>query len=202
MRYTGWDGARIAGWYIQPAGQGPFPALVVYHGYSGSKGQPHSYFLWTLQGYAVLAVDTRGQSGASTDPTVYSSGRVKGWMTAGILDLEEYYYRGAYVDCVRALDVVAARPEVDRARVAVAGMSQGGALTLAVAGLDRRPVLAMPEMPYLCHFQRAVDVAVRMPYLEIADYYRYHNHEDVPAHWRKKLAWAERYLTPAPSGDR
>jgi len=263
VRYTGWNGARIAAWYIRPSGPGPFPAVVVYHGYGGSKGHPHHHFVWTLQGYAVLAVDTRGQSGASTDPTPYSSGHVKGWMTAGILDPQEYYYRGAYVDCVRALDVLATRPEVDMAHVALTGMSQGGALTLAVAALDPRPVLAMPEMPYLCHFQRAVDMAMRMPYLEISDYiraypeheaqvwrtlsyfdnmnlaprvrcpvlmsvgliddicppssvfaaynrlecekemavFRYHNHEDVPAHWRTKLAWAGRYLLGATSSQ-
>ena len=52
------------------------------------------------------------------------------------------------------------------------GVSQGGGLTLAVAALDSRPVLAMPEVPYLCHFRRAVDMAARMPYLEISDYIR------------------------------
>jgi len=25
--------------------------------------------------------------------------------------------------------------------------------------------------------------------------YRYHNHEDIPAHWCRKLHWAEQYLT-------
>ncbi len=179
VRFNGWNGARVAAWYIRPAGEGPFPAMVVYHGYSGSKGQPHQYFVWTQQGYAVLAVDTRGQSGASTDPGPYSSGHIKGWMTAGILDPQEYYYRGAYVDCVRALDALATRPEVDMSHVALTGGSQGGALTLAVAALDQRPVAAMPDVPYLCHFQRAVDMAMRMPYLEISDYIRmYPEHEE------------------------
>ena len=170
VRYTGWNGARIAGWYLQPAGSGPFPGIVVYHGYSGSRAQPHSHFHWAAQGYAVLAVDTRGQSGESTDPTVYSTGHVKGWMTAGVLDPNEYYYRGAYIDCVRALDALATRPEVDMKHVGVTGVSQGGGLTLAVSSLDPRPVAAMADIPYLCHYERAVDMAVVMPYLEISDY--------------------------------
>ncbi len=91
-------------------------------------------------------------------------------MTQGIMDPEEYYYRGAYMDCVRALDVLCQRPEVDSSRIGIVGMSQGGGLTLAVAALDRRPVVALPEMPYLCHFRRAVAVAMRMPYLEIPEY--------------------------------
>ena len=170
VRYTGWNGSRIAGWYIKPEGTGPFPAIVIYHGYSGSRAQPHNHFTWAAQGYAVLAVDTRGQSGESTDPTVYSTGHVKGWMTAGILDKDEYYYRGAYIDCVRALDVVATRPEVDMARIGITGGSQGGGLSLAVAALDSRPKACMADIPYLCHYERAVDMAALMPYLEISDY--------------------------------
>ena len=95
----------------------------------------------------MLAVDTRGQSGESTDPTVYSSGHVKGWMTAGVLDPQEYYYRGAYVDCVRALDVLATRPEVDMSHVGVTGGSQGGGLTLAVSALDSGPRPPWPTSP-------------------------------------------------------
>jgi cephalosporin-C deacetylase len=256
VHYTGWNGARIAGWYIKPQGNGPFPGIVIYHGYSGSRAYPHAHFAWAAQGYAVLAVDTRGQSGESTDPTVYSTGHVKGWMTAGILDPQEYYYRGAYVDCVRALDVLAARPEVDMAHVGVTGGSQGGGLSLAVCALDARPKACMADIPYLCHYERAVDMAALMPYLEISDYikiypqrerqvfrtlsyfdnmnlaprnrsnvlmsiglqddccppsssfaafnhlacnkelkiYRYHKHEDIPAHWAEKFAWAEKYV--------
>lgn len=168
--YGGWQGARIAAWYLKPLGDGPFPGLVQYHGYSGSKSDVFSYLPWALQGYAILAVDVRGQSGESNDPAPYPGGHVKGWMTQGITDPDAYYYRGAYVDCVRALDWLCAQPEVDASRIGVMGMSQGGGLTLAVAALDERPVLAMPEMPYLCHFGRAVAMAVRQPYLEIPDY--------------------------------
>jgi len=170
--YEGWHGAEICGWYVQPAGDGPFPALVQYHGYSGSKMDVYHYLMWALQGYAVLAIDVRGQSGNSTDVARYTGGHVAGWMTQGIMDPEEYYYRGVYMDCVRALDAVASRPEVDAGRIGVMGMSQGGGLTLATAALDERPVLAMPEMPYLCHYKRAVNVAMRPPYLEIAAYLR------------------------------
>jgi cephalosporin-C deacetylase len=172
VSYTGFKGARISAWYLVPDGAGPWPALVQYHGYSGSKGEPHNYLVWALQGYAVLAVDVRGQSGKTPDPTQYSEGHISGWMTQGIMDPYEYYYRAVYVDCVRAIDFLCARPEVDSSHIGVLGTSQGGGLTLAVAALDARPVVAMPEVPYLCHFQRAVDMAARMPYLEISNYIR------------------------------
>ena len=78
LTYDGWRGARICGWYLVPHGDGPFPGLVQYHGYSGSKGDVHTYVMWALQGYVVLAVDVRDQSGDSTDPGPYSSGHVTG----------------------------------------------------------------------------------------------------------------------------
>jgi len=170
--YDGWRGARICAWYLVPQGEGPFPALVQYHGYSGGKSGIHNYLAWALQGYVVLALDVRGQAGKSNNPGPYTGGHVMGWMTQGIMDPAEYFYRGAYVDCVRALDLLSALPEVDARHIGIMGISQGGGLTLAVAALDSRPVVAMAEVPYLCHFKRATDLAVRGPYLEIADYLR------------------------------
>ena len=50
------------------------------------------------------------------------------------------------------------------ARIGVTGGSQGGGLTLAVAGLDRRPSLAMADVPFLCHFERPLDISDAYPY--------------------------------------
>ena len=169
--YDSWDGARITGWYLVPTDiKGPLPTLVYYHGYTGWTGEPHTHLPWALQGYAVLAVDIRGQAGRSDDTTPYPGGHVRGWMTVGTRSPHTYYYRGAYIDCVRALDFLETRDEVDMQRVGIMGISQGGGLTLAVAGLDSRPKLAMPEIPFLCHFRRGVDMAATDPYLEIAEY--------------------------------
>ncbi|MFO7698275.1 MAG: acetylxylan esterase, partial [Anaerolineae bacterium] len=86
LTFDGWQGARISAWYLRPLGDGPFPGLVQYHGYSGSKADVFGYLPWALQGYAILAVDVRGQSGDSDDPAPYPGGHVKGWMTQGITD--------------------------------------------------------------------------------------------------------------------
>ena len=175
VRYDGFAGARVGGWYILPSDASagdPLPTLVFYHGYSGSRSEVYHYMPWALQGYAVFAIDVRGQSGTSTDSGPYSTGHVKGWMTQGILDEHEYYYRGVYADCVRALDFCCAQPEVDVTRIGIAGGSQGGGLTLAVAGLDRRPALAMADVPFLCHFERPLDISDKYPYREIADFIR------------------------------
>jgi cephalosporin-C deacetylase len=172
--FAGWDGARVTCWYLRPSGTGPFPGLVFYHGYSGSRGAIYDYLGWASQGYAVLTVDCRGQNGDTNDTTVYPSGHSTGWMTLGITRRDTYYYRGVFVDCVRALDFMESRPEVDRSRIGVTGISQGGGLTLAVAGLDRRPKVAMPDVPYLCNYPRALDCTDQRPYNELIDYLRSH----------------------------
>jgi len=170
LAYTGWRGARVAGWFLAREGAERQPALIFYHGYSAHKGQPFDYLAWALQGYTVLAIDVRGQAGDTTDTVVYPGGHHSGWLTQGVHDPDAYYYRGVYVDCVRALDVLASRAEVDMARVGLHGVSQGGGLALAVAALDQRPRLVMAGVPFLCHFRRAVLVSNSAPYQEIAVY--------------------------------
>ncbi|MGH2542174.1 MAG: acetylxylan esterase [Ardenticatenaceae bacterium] len=175
IRYAGWQGARIAAWYLLPTNAASLlPTLVFYHGYSGAKANIYRYLPWVLQGYTVLAVDVRGQAGDSIDTTVYSSGHATGWLTQGILNEHEYYYRGVYVDAVRALDFLATREEIDMTRVGVTGFSQGGGLALVVTALDNRPALAMPGMPFLCHFERPLELSRAYPYWEIADYLRHY----------------------------
>ena len=167
--YIGWDGAKIVGWYIIPDNcSDRLPALIFLHGYSGWAGEPNNYLAWVLQGYAVLAIDIRGQAGRSNDSTYYPEGRERGWMTQGLCDPQKYYYRGVYVDCIRALDFLQSRDEVNDHRIGLLGVSQGGGLCIAVAALDSRPKLILPEIPYLCHFKRSVDFAVKsmtQPYL-------------------------------------
>jgi len=174
VKYHGWQGAPVSAWYLRPPGRGPFPALVFYHGYSVNKYGIYPYLPWVLQGYAVLTPDVRGQSGGTPDTSTYSDGHARGWLTKGIMDPHEYYYRGVYVDSVRALDFLASRPEIDMDKIGVTGQSQGGGLSLAVAALDGRPALAMPGMPFLCHFERPLQISKAYPYWELADYLRHY----------------------------
>ncbi|OXM87317.1 acetylxylan esterase [Paenibacillus rigui] len=173
--YNGTDGTPIHGWYVTPQGEhgpGSLPVIVKYHGYSGDRGRPNDLLQWAAMGFAAFAVDVRGQCGASPDYAVYPQGSSPGWMTLGLLDPEAYYYKQVYLDCIRALDFVVSREEVDAGRMAVYGGSQGGGLALAVAGLDSRPKLCMPVFPYLCHFRRSVEQHSTGPYAEIKNWFR------------------------------
>ena len=144
-----------------------------YVGYGGGRGLAHENVFWAVAGYAHFIMDTRGQGAAgsvATLPIRSRPARPSRLHDPGNLDPATYYYRRLYVDAVRVVDAARGHDRVDGARVVVAGGSQGGGLSLAVAGLrgDLSGVLA--DVPYLSHFRRAINVAERGPYLEIARY--------------------------------
>ena len=170
LRYDGYQGGRIAGWYVRPAGRGKFPGVCIYHGYSGRAPRPMDLLSLASQGICVLSMDCRGQNGQSQDTAVYPEGHHSGWMTLGIRSPKTYYFRYVYADAVRALEVLAKREEVDASRLAITGGSQGGGITLAVAALSERPILALPDVPYLCDYKRAVAIAPNGPYPEISNF--------------------------------
>lgn len=162
--YNGYGGARICGWYLLPKSfKPPFPVLLWFHGYGDNKQKINYYLKWLLMGYAVFAIDIRGQNGESMDNNSYPSPSAVGYMTKGVFDKNKYYYRYVYADCIRALDFLASRKEIDMSRICITGASQGGGLTLATAALDERPKLAIAEIPYLCHYRRAVEWAEDFP---------------------------------------
>lgn len=170
VRFDGYKGGRLAGWYVRPSARGKFPAVCMYHGYSGRGTRLLEMVPYASQGFCVLSMDCRGQNGQSQDALVTPEGNQMGWMTKGIRDPKQYYYRYVYADAVRALEVLARREEVDENRIAITGGSQGGAITLAVAALSERPALALPDIPFLCDFRRAMNIACNGPYPEITHF--------------------------------
>ncbi|MFH0806875.1 MAG: acetylxylan esterase [Elusimicrobiota bacterium] len=171
-QYRGFKNAKISGKYLVPNGTGRFPAILFLHGYNGPHDAISDFLGWVLQGFAVFSIDVRGQTGDTPDSTPYSIGAISGHMTKGILDKNEYYYRGVYADCIRALDFLCQRGEVDSNRIGVMGGSQGGGLTIAVCALDSRPKAGVAEIPFLCNFLRSVDVSGTAPYTEIKGFIR------------------------------
>ena len=183
VTFAGFGGHPVRAWLTRPAGAtGPLPVVVEYQGYGGGRGLPHEKLPWAVAGYAHLMMDTRGQGstwgtgGATADP-VGTGPAVPGLMTRGIGDPHDHYYRRLFTDAVRAVDAARALPGVDPARVAVLGGSQGGGMALAVAGLVPDLVGVMADVPFLCHFRRAVEVTAADPYGEITRYLAVHRDE-------------------------
>jgi cephalosporin-C deacetylase len=170
VRFDGFKGGRIAGWYVRPTSRGKFPGVCIYHGYSGRGPRPLDMVAYASQGMCVLSMDCRGQNGQSQDAAVVDEGQHSGWMTKGIRHPKQYYFRYVYADAVRALQLLARRDEVDETRIAVTGGSQGGALSLAASALSDIPILSLPDVPFLCDFRRGIAICNAGPYPEIPSF--------------------------------
>ena len=72
------------------------------------------------------------------------------------------------------VDMLLAEDFVDADRIAVCGGSQGGGISLAVAGIDQRVKAVMADVPFLCDYRRALQKAARDPYLEIVRFLAQH----------------------------
>lgn len=180
VRYAGFGGSPIRGWLHLPADRpGPFPAVIEYVGYGGGRGLPHERVLWAAAGFAHFVMDTRGQGstwavGDTPDPGAAGAPFHPGFMTQGILDPATYYYRRVFTDAVRAVEAVRTHPQVDAGHVALTGGSQGGGITIAVASLVPDVAAAMPDVPFLSNFPRAITFADSDPYGEIVRYLKAH----------------------------
>ncbi len=181
VTFNGYGGQPIKGWLILPRfRRGPLPCVVEFIGYGGGRGFPTDWLLWANVGFAHMVMDTRGQGSAwspgdTPDPEPEgSSPHYPGFMTRGILNPRTYYYRRVFTDAVRAVEAAQSHPDVDAGRIAVTGASQGGGITLAVGGLEPRVSVVMPDVPFLCHYRRALDISDSAPYTEIQRYCQVH----------------------------
>jgi len=150
VRMRSLGGVMVYGYYVCPviskqdslSGK-KFPVMVSYVGYSGKPSCPSTE---SDLDYAEFVLATRGQ-GVEKSRNIYGE-----WMTYGLNDKNEYYYRGAFMDVVRAIDFVASRPEVDVNHIFAQGGSQGGAFTLAACALDHRICAGAPAIPFLSDY--------------------------------------------------
>jgi cephalosporin-C deacetylase len=168
-------GARVHAKYLRPKGDtGKHPAVVMFHGYSGSSGDWCDKLNYVSQGFSVAALDCRGQGGLSEDTGGVKGNTHRGHIIRGLDDApEKLLFRQIYLDTAQLAGIVMNMPEVDPDRVGATGGSQGGGLTLACAALEPRIKKAAPVFPFLCDYLRVweMDLAVAA-YEELKTYFR------------------------------
>lgn len=179
LTFNGCDGHPVRAWVIRPKNQsGPLPLVVEFVGYGGGRGLPIESLHYSAAGYAHVIMDTRGQgsswrSGHTPDP-VGSGPSIPGFLSRGLDSRDDYYYRRLYVDAVRMYDVAVSLPDVDASLPVVTGRSQGGALALVVGALRPSVALVVPHVPFLCAFERALQVTDSGPFAELTRWFATH----------------------------
>ncbi len=135
--------------YLPKNATGPLPTVLYVCGHSrnvkegiayGNKvGYQHHGGWYARNGYACLTIDTLqlGEIEGLHHGT-YKEGmwwwHARGYTPAGV---EAW-------NCIRALDYLETRPEVDKTRIGVTGRSGGGAYSWWIAALDERIKVAVP----------------------------------------------------------
>ena len=163
-------GIQIRGWYsvpTDPPPNGRFPAVLAVPGYGGMKEIPTHL---VVSGFVVLTLFPRAQGESSQEWQLDHGTKI----TYNLFNKDDYYYRYAYMDCIRGLDFLCCQAEVDSSRIGMWSRSQGGGLTLATASLDSRLSVAVAEEPFLCNYPEAINIT-SSPYKELYDYIKFNS---------------------------
>lgn len=118
------QGQQMVGMFHLPEIDKPVPAVAIYHGFTGTKVEPHRIFVKMARklnelGIAAVRFDFRG------------SGDSEG-------DFANMTMSGEIADALRVLDFLEEQKAVDSNRLGVIGLSMGGAVAASVAGQDNR----------------------------------------------------------------
>ncbi len=181
LTFSGYNGQPIKAWLSLPRHRPEkIPCVVEFNGYGGGRNQAHDQLFFASAGYAHLFMDTRGQGSnwsAGDTPDIEDiasqNGHYPGFMTKGITHQNTYYYRRVFADAVRAIETAKHLSMVDPSHIAVTGGSQGGGIAIAASALESVQALA-PDVPFLCHYQRATELVATHPYGEISAYLKIH----------------------------
>ncbi|MBI4977581.1 MAG: acetylxylan esterase [Spirochaetes bacterium] len=206
MYFTGDGGARVYAKLLKPKNPAKkHPAVVVFHGYSGSSGDWNGYLSYVGQGFTVAALDCRGQGGRSEDVGGIHGTTQNGHIIRGLNDSpDKLLFKSIYLDTAQLARIVMNMDDVDETRVGAFGGSQGGGLTLACASLEPRIKRAAPTFPFLCDYRRVweMDQAANA-YAELKTFFRNFD----PRHEREdeiftRLGYIDvQFLTPRIKGE-
>jgi cephalosporin-C deacetylase len=144
------NGSRIYGILSIPKKAGKYPAILRV---PGAGIRPYAGDTRTASfGFITLEVGIHGIP-VNLDPQVYNDlagGALNSYMTVKMNDRNTHYYKRVYLGMVKAVDFIFTLPEFNGTDVAVTGGSQGGALTIVTAGLDKRIKYMAALYPALC----------------------------------------------------
>lgn len=156
---------HVTALFYLPPGDGPHPAVLVPCGHARGGKAAEAYqrgsMLLAQQGIAALCFDPIEQGeriGLRREDGSPEFWGTEAHMAVGagaiLLGINTASYE--IFDGIRAIDYLAARPEIDADRIGVAGNSGGGTQTAHIMALDPRVVAAAPSC-YITSFPRLLD---------------------------------------------
>ena len=157
LYFTGVGGAKVGCKFLRPEViNEKIPAIAMFHGYTGDSGDFLSKLPYVYAGYAVLALDVRGQMGISDDTLSVPGNTYRGHIIRGLSsnDPEKLFFRNVFLDTAKTARILMNMDYIDENRVGATGRSQGGALTIACAALEPRVKKIAPIFPFLSDYKR------------------------------------------------
>ena len=138
ISYESFGGATAGGLLCIPVKTGKYPVHIQYMGYGADV---YNFDPSANPERIDFLVSVRDQG-------IFRDSEAR-WIDRGLDSRENFYYRGAFADAVRAIDFIATLDKADMDHVVAYGESQGGALTVAAAALDHRIKAIAPAVPFL-----------------------------------------------------
>lgn len=160
VTFNSFDGASIHAKYLRPRTKKKVPCVLQFHGYPGSSRSFFELAVFASKGFAVLAMDCRGQGGRSQDLGGYKGTTVAGHIMAGMDDtnLDNLLYTRIFQDAALMPRVASLLPGIDEDEIYVNGASQGGALATVCAALSKQVKKAAILYPFLSDYQRVFEL--------------------------------------------
>lgn len=127
------DGLTITGVMQIPAGEGPFPVILLNHGffgrgvYNSGDGTDRASAFLAEHGYITLASDYRSWGDSDIGHSIF--------------------YSGLVIDVINLLNAIPSIPEADAERIGMWGHSMGGGVTMKVLTIDSRVRAAVLYSP-------------------------------------------------------
>lgn len=181
LYFTGVGGARIHAKVVRPRHQAePGPAVLHFHGYTGriQDWADEMKLAFAAAGITYAGLDCRGQGGQSEDIGGVQGNTHRGHIVRGLLeavegDPKKLLYRQIFLDTAQLAKIIIEMENVDDERVGAWGGSQGGALTVACAGLEPRIKRLSPIFPFLSDYKRVWEMdQAKDAYAELQEWFR------------------------------
>ncbi len=150
------DNRRVYGYVSVPKGAGPFPAILELPAF-GDNALGVEDIVAERAGAIHMKIVIHNAPANQTDPNAYEPDIID--------DRDENYFRWAVLAGLRSLDYLTSRDDWDGENLGVTGVSQGGALSTMVSGLDDRVTLMSIAHPsHHEHAGNAYEVASGWPF--------------------------------------